>query len=76
MTFKRPYWLLLYISLGCLALGFADWMLVTPDFKAEPDLRLWIFGASYFLVAFGIIGFVTSLLWMFFAAVRSSHAQH
>jgi uncharacterized membrane protein YedE/YeeE len=59
-----------------LALGFADWMLVTPDFKAEPDLRLWIFGASYFLVAFGIIGIVTSLLWMFFTAVRSSHAKH
>ena len=76
MKFRRPYWLLLYISLGCLALGFADWMLVTPDFKGEPDLRWWIFGAAYLLVAVGIIGLVTSLLWMFFTGVRSSHAKH
>jgi hypothetical protein len=64
------------MSLGCLALGFADWMLVTPDFKAEPDLRWWIFGAAYFLVAFGFVGIVTSLLWMFVMGVRSLHAKH
>jgi hypothetical protein len=76
MNFKRPYWLLLYISLGCLVLGFADWMLVTPDFKGEADWRLWVFIAAYFLVLFGIVAFISSLLWMIVAAVRSPHPKH
>ena len=65
----------MFSSLGGLVLGFAGWMLVTPDFKAEPDWRLWLFGAAYFLVAFGIIGFVTALLWMTFTGVRSPHPK-
>jgi hypothetical protein len=71
MNLKRPYWLVMFISLGCLVLGFADWMLVTPDFKGEPDLRLWIFCASYFLAALGVIGFLSSLVWMLVSGVRS-----
>lgn len=66
----------MFASLGSLVLGFAGWMLVTPDLKAEPDLRLWIFGAAYFLVALGIIGFLTSLLWMIFVGVRSPRPRH
>ena len=60
----------MFISLGCLVVGFADWMLVTPDFKAEPDFRFWIFVAAYFLVAFGVIGFISSVLWMIVSGVR------
>jgi hypothetical protein len=80
MNFKRPYWLLMFISLGCLVLGFADWMLVTPDFKGAPDWRLWVFIGGELVFLFGLIGFVTSLLWMMFAAiisgVRSPHPKH
>jgi hypothetical protein len=80
MNFKRPYWLLLFISLGCLTLGFADWMLVTPDFMAEPDLRFWIFISGEFLGLFGAVGFVASLLWMIVAGIisgaRSRHPFH
>jgi hypothetical protein len=76
MSFKRPYWVLMFISLGCLVLGFADWTLVTPNLKGEPDLRLWIFGASYFLAAFGLIGFLSSLVWMLVSGVRSPQAKH
>jgi hypothetical protein len=80
MNFKRPYWLLMFISLGCLVLGFADWMLVTPDFKGAPDWRLWTFIVGEFVFLFGLIGFVASLVWMMFAAiisgVRSPHPKH
>jgi hypothetical protein len=50
----------MFISLGFVVLGYADWMLVTPDFKGAPDFRFWIFLASYLLAAFGVIGFISS----------------
>jgi hypothetical protein len=71
MSFKRPYWLLLYVSPGFLALCFADLMFVTPDFKGAPDLRLWIFIAGPFLGLFGAVGFLSSLLWMMVAGISS-----
>ena len=71
MNFKRPYWLLMFISLGCLVLGYAGWMIFAPpDTKSEPDLRFWIFVAAYFVVAFGVVGFFSSLLWMFASGFR------
>jgi hypothetical protein len=76
MNFKRPYWLLLYISLGCLVLGFADWMLVTPAFKGGSGLSVLIFVASYFLLAFGAVAFVSSLLWMIVASIRSPRRKY
>ncbi|HVM50091.1 MAG TPA: hypothetical protein VMU04_18830 [Candidatus Acidoferrum sp.] len=75
MSFTRPYWFLMFISLGCLVLGFADWMLVTPDFKGEPDLRLWVFAASYVLAGFGVVGFISSLIWMLVSGVGSRQAK-
>jgi hypothetical protein len=71
MSFRRPYWLLLYSSLGCLALGFAVWMLVTPDFKGPPDLRLWFLAGGELLGLIGAIGFLGSLLWMIVAGISS-----
>lgn len=76
MNFKRPYWLLMFISLGCLVFGFADWMLVTPDFKGAPDWQTWVFIGGIYLAMFGVIGFFTSLLWMVVAGFRSVHAKH
>jgi hypothetical protein len=78
MNFKRPYWLLLFISLGCLVLGYADWMLFAPaDTKSTPS---WMFIAAYFLTPFGAIGFLSSLLWMIFegiiSGVRRHHPKH
>jgi len=60
----------MFISLTCLALGFADWMIVTPDFKAAADWRLWIFAAAYFLALFGVVGFISSLIWMLCSGFR------
>ena len=70
MNFRHPYWRLLFISFGCLVLGFAVWMIVTPDFKAEPDWRLWVWGIAYFLIPLGAIGFISSLIWMLGAGFR------
>jgi hypothetical protein len=76
MNFKHPNWRLMCISLGCLVLGFADWMMVTPDFKAEPDWRLWVFCLSYILMLFGAIACVVSLFWMIFASFTSGTRSH
>jgi hypothetical protein len=71
MSFKRPYWLLMFISLGCLVAGYADWMILAPHTtKSEPDLWFWIFAASYFVTPFGVIGFFSSLLWMLVSGFR------
>ena len=71
MNLKRPYWLLMVVSLGCLMLGYSDWMLFAPhDTKSEPDVRFWIFTAAYFLAPFGVIGFFSSLLWMLVSGFR------
>ena len=75
MSFRRPYWLLMFISLACLVLGFTDWMIVTPDFKGEPDSRTWIFLASYFLAEIGIVGLISSLVWMFVSGPRPTQAK-
>jgi len=64
MNFKRPYWLLLFISLGCLLLGFVGWMFVTPDYKGVPDLQ-WLFvDVDILLMIFGAAAFMVSLVWM------------
>jgi hypothetical protein len=77
MNFKRPYWLLLYIALGCLVFGFAIVMLVTPDFKSAPDWRLWTFISGAISIWFGAFAFVGSLIWMTIAGIISSiHSHH
>jgi hypothetical protein len=73
MTFKRPYWKLLFISLGCLVMGFIGWMLGPLDLKGgEMGLRFWIFTAGGILIFFGAIGFVVSLLWFLFSGFDSN----
>ena len=71
MKFKRPYWLLLFISLGCLVLGFTAFMLGTPDVKSEEGLRFWTSIVGEILILLGAVGFVGSLLWMFFSGFDS-----
>jgi hypothetical protein len=77
MNFKRPYWLLLFISLGCLVLGFAGWMFATPDYKGVPDLQWLIVDVAILLMVFGAAAFVVSLIWMTVASILSSiHPHH
>jgi hypothetical protein len=58
----------MFISLACLILGYADWMIFAPhDTKSTPSV---IFMAAYFVVPFGVIGFFSSLLWMLVSGFR------
>jgi len=80
MTFKRPCWLLMFISLAFFWVGFASWMLGNPEVKDEQDFRFWFYAAGVLLILFGAIGFLASLLWMIFeviiSGVRSLHQKH
>ena len=59
MTFKRPFRLLIFASLGCLLLGFVCWMIGNPDFKHESAFRDWFDRAGLFLILLGDIGLMT-----------------
>jgi hypothetical protein len=77
MNFKRPYWLFLFISLGCLLVGFAGWMFAAPDYKGVPDLQWLIVDVAILLMVFGAAAFVVSLIWMTVASIISSvHSHH
>jgi len=74
MNFKRSYWLLLFISLGCLVLGYTAWMLFAPPDTF--DTPSWIFIAAYFLIPLGAIGFASSLLWIILEAIIFEIRRH
>jgi hypothetical protein len=76
MNFKRPVWLVLFVSIGCLALGYAGMMIATPDPKGGPDLQWFIEIGGLLLVVVGATGFVTSLVWWLIAGIVSSVRSH
>jgi hypothetical protein len=64
MNFKRPYWLLLVISLALAVLGFMAFLFSNPDVKGSSGSLWAIFIAGcYFLILFGAVGFVASIIW-------------
>jgi hypothetical protein len=74
MNFKRPYWLLFFISLGCVVLPWAGMMIF---YTGEE----WLLGfCSSILMMLGVVGFVASLIWMMvvgiISAVRSHQPKH
>jgi len=75
MNFKRPYWKLLFISLGCLVVGYFGWMLgplnLKGGFTSEDYLRIALFTVGAILIVFGAIGFIISLFWMLFSGFNS-----
>ena len=76
MNFKRPYWRLLFISLGCLVVGFTVWMLGKPDFKGSHSL-FWIlfYTGAELLILLGAVSLVASLIWMIVSEVHSLHPK-
>jgi CDP-diglyceride synthetase len=79
-NFKRPVWLVLFFSIGCLVLGYAGMMLATPDPKGSPDLQWLTLAGGLLLMIVGATGFVTSMVWWFIAgivaALRSRRQNH
>ncbi len=75
MDFRRPYWIFLFVSLGCLIVGYLLWMLMTPDFKGEPDFRLWLFLGAEILILTGLLGLIVSLFWIAFASPGSRNRK-
>ena len=75
MNFKRPYWKWLFISLGCLVVGYIGWMLgplnIKGGFTSEDYLRIALSTVGSGLIVFGAIGFLVSLLWMLFSGFDS-----
>jgi hypothetical protein len=69
MKFKHSYWLMI-ISLGCSLLGFIGWILLTPASGGGHDWRIWLLTCSSFLIGFGVIGFISALLWMIVTGFR------
>ena len=64
MNFKRPYWLMLLISIGIMGIGYAAFMLAQPD-KAGPVIQWLILAAGELLMLIGTISFLVSLIWCF-----------
>jgi hypothetical protein len=75
MNFKRPYWLMLFISIGVMVIGYAAWMLARPD-KAGPVLQWAIIDVGMLLMAVGVVGFVVALIWWLVAGIISSIRAH
>ncbi|MGZ4964299.1 MAG: hypothetical protein ACXWIU_13660 [Limisphaerales bacterium] len=67
MNFKRPYWLLLFISLGLMAGGYILFMVALPD-KSSVHTQLFVVGEFVAFVG-GTLSFLSSLLWMLVSAV-------
>lgn len=61
MTFKRPFWFLIFSTLGFLLLGFICWMIGNPDFKHPSALKNGFNTAGLVLMLFGNVGLITSL---------------
>jgi len=60
-TFKHPFWLLLFASLGSFVPGFVCWMIGNPDFKHESAFRDGFNTAGLFLILVGDIGLMASM---------------
>jgi hypothetical protein len=73
MNFKRPYWVLFFISIGCVVSGYASMMLLYT-----PSSRWWMVVGigSDLLMLIGAFGFVASLLWMIVAGIISAVYSH
>ena len=75
MSYKRPVWLLLYVSLGEMVLGYAAFMLSNPD-KAGPALPWLIIGFGELFMLVGAIGFIVAVIWWLIAGIISSVRSH
>ena len=61
MTFKRPFWFLIFSALGFLLLGFICWMIGNPDFKHQSAFKDCFNTASLVLILLGDIGLMASM---------------
>jgi hypothetical protein len=62
MTFKRPFQILIFASLGCLLVGFVCWMIGNPDYKHPSAFRDGFNMAGVVLILLGDIGLVASMV--------------
>ena len=79
MNFRRPCWLLLYISIVAMVAGYSACMLAKPE-KGGPALQWTIIKCGIVLMFIGAIGFGMALIWWLIAgiisSVRSRHPKH
>ena len=70
LNFKRPYWPLLFVSLGFVGVSYASFVFCRPR-----DQFLLMLGCSL-LMMLGAIGFAASLLWMLIEGIISTVRSH
>ncbi len=61
MTFKRPFWFLIFSTLGFLSLGFVCWMIGNPDFKHPSAFKEFFDRIGLVLILVGDIGLMASM---------------
>ena len=73
MNFKRPCWMVLFVSLGAMLAGYGVYYLAFPygqagQVEAASTWQTLPETSSFLLMASGIFGFAASLIWWFVAA--------
>jgi hypothetical protein len=61
MTFKRPFWFLIFSTLGFLLLGFICWMMGNPDFKHPSAFKEFSDRTGRVLMLIGDIGLMAAM---------------
>jgi hypothetical protein len=74
MIFKRPSWVVLFVSLGAILVGYGVYYGIFPygqagQLEAVSTWQMLPEIGSFLLMAAGIFGFATSLIWGFVAAI-------
>src|ERR1035438_7655004 len=72
MNFKRPCWLALFVSLGAMLAGYGAYYGIFPlgIYDADRPWQTLMETRSFLLLAAGAVGFATSLIWWFVAAIE------
>jgi len=76
VNFKRPCWVVLFVSLGAMLAGYGVYYGAFPYGQAGQveAVSVWQMlpeTGSFLLMAGGIFGFATSLIWGFVAAIAT-----
>ena len=74
MNFKRPCWISLYVTFGMMLLGYCGFLSTASYWADKQATRGWwilIGTAIGFLLIFGTLGFLVSLIWCLVEAIAS-----